>query len=321
MATTDEQTYSHIFIELNQHLHNRQPIKATFPIQDIYPVQFNEPKFLGSTDYINYIKLALKVDFGFNNNYFNKHTANYCAHQIIEQSLNEEQNDKLINVHYLYGHGFYHYLTEVLPNLIEINKPHDVYVKYCRFAESVARWFDISNNIIFDVDKNKYKLEITQPVIECGTPSPRKIQLLRSVAERKLTFSPSIGILIFRRETLRRILNIKATFEMVKELFPNMEWVIFDTMPIEKATELFSTAKVIFAPHGAGLTNTIFCPTGTLIYELMPMEKPNLCYYHISEILGHKHYIIPHETKENQQFAVNTARVSALIKESLNNGV
>lgn len=321
MATTDEQTYSHIFIHLNPHLHLKQTFVPSDPVTDVYSVKRAAPKFLGDDDAVQITKLLLQRDFNSTAAIFDDHSINYAAHQVIEKPLNNTKDASLINVYYPWGYGFYHLLTEVIPNVLEINKPHDIYLTHCSFGEAIIRWFDISNNLIYKVDKEDYKSEIVQPIVECGVPSLRKIQLLRAVAERKLTFSPSIGILIFRREALRRILNIKSTFEMLKELFPDMEWVIFDTMSIDKAAELFSRAKIIFAPHGAGLTNTIFCPTGTLIYELMPVEKPNLCYYHISEMLGHKHYIIPHETKTQQQFAVNTARVSKLIKESLNNEV
>ncbi len=320
MSTTNETTYSEIVAFLNPHLHtrNHHKPKPTDPVTGLYSVKRAAPVFLEDDDKIAITKFMLQRDFSFNDAIFSDHNLQYSAHQIIENKLRPNKEKSIINVFYAWGYGYYHFLTEVLPNILDINKPHDIFLNYCKFAEPILRWFNIQNNIIYEINKTDYKSEITQPIVECGLPSPYKLQLIRSVVETKLKLEPQIGILIFRREVLRRILNLKATFEMIKECFPNIEWVIFDILSFDKTVELFAKAKVILAPHGAGLTNSIFCPTGTLIYELMPIEKPNLCYYHLSEMIGHKHYMIPHHTNENQQFAVNTARVSKLIKESLN---
>ena len=320
MSATNEETYSDIFKYLNQHLYiSNNEILISDPVRDMYIVKHKAPVFLDDTSNLTTIsKFILQRDFDFNTTVFDDHELFYAKHQIIEKNLNPKKETSIINVFYPWGYGYYHFLTEVLPNILEINLSHDILLNYCTFAEPIIQWFDISNNLIYNVDKRQYKSELIQPIVECGVPSLRKIQLLRTVIERKLTLKSEIGILIFRREILRQILNLKGTFEMLKEVFPTIEWFIFDTMSIDKTADLFSKAKIIFAAHGAGLTNSIFSPTGTVIYELMPAEKPNLCYYHLSEMLGHKHYIIPHSTNVNQQFAVNTARVSKLIKESLN---
>lgn len=321
MSTTNETTYSEIISYLNPHLflRNQHKPKPSDPIKGLYSVKHSAPVFLEDDHKIAIAKFLMQREFSFNDAMFSDHELHYCEHQVIESPLNLTKETSIVNVYYAWGYGYYHFLTEVLPNILEINKPYDIYLNNCSFAENVLRWFNIPNNILNHIDKQNYKSEFIQPIVECGQPSPRKLQLVRAVAETKLTFEPQIGILIFRREVLRRILNLKATFEMVKECFPNIEWKIFDTLPFDQTTELFSKAKIIFAPHGAGLTNTIFAPKGTIIYELMPLERPNLCYYHISEMLGHKHHIILHDTNENQQFAVHTARVSELIKESLDN--
>jgi hypothetical protein len=134
---------------------------------------------------------------------------------------------------------------------------------------------------------------ITQEFIECGNPSPQKIQLLRSVIERKLSFEKKIGILIYRRENYRKILNHDEVLQMLKKKYSEIEWVVFDVLPIQETAMLFSKACVIVGPHGAGLTNMIFSPKGVTIIEFMPIDQPNICYWHLSEMLENNYTMIP----------------------------
>jgi capsular polysaccharide biosynthesis protein len=45
---------------------------------------------------------------------------------------------------------------------------------------------------------------------------------------------------------------------------------------------LFRNAKVIVAPHGAGLANLLFTPTRAQVFELLPEDYQNPCYYAIA---------------------------------------
>jgi capsular polysaccharide biosynthesis protein len=139
-------------------------------------------------------------------------------------------------------------------------------------------------------------MRIEAPFVECGNPSPYKLNLLREKVVTKVTFEKTHGILIHRQKN-RRILNESEVFNRMKELYPSLTWVIFDTLSVEDTATLFSKAAVIVAPHGAGLTNMIFSPKGTEIIECMPIEQPNACYWHMSEMMKNPYKMVPCHTE------------------------
>jgi hypothetical protein len=145
---------------------------------------------------------------------------------------------------------------------------------------------------------------LTQPYIECGNPSPEKIQCLRNEIEKRVTMNPEIGIFICRREYTRKILNPDYVIDMLKRVYPTLEWHVFDLLDVESTANLFSRAKIIVGPHGAGLTNMLFAPRNIHIVEFMDLQSPNVCYWHLSELLENKHFIIPCPTS-NTQFMID----------------
>ena len=41
---------------------------------------------------------------------------------------------------------------------------------------------------------------------------------------------------------------------------------------------LFGQANAVLGPHGAGLSNIVFCKAGTILYEMIPEHYPNFCF-------------------------------------------
>lgn len=60
-------------------------------------------------------------------------------------------------------------------------------------------------------------------------------------------------------------------------------------MSLSEQIDLFSNAKVILAPHGAGLVNMIYAPNGTLVTEITKAQGKTVpCYILMANQLGHK---------------------------------
>jgi capsular polysaccharide biosynthesis protein len=57
-------------------------------------------------------------------------------------------------------------------------------------------------------------------------------------------------------------------------------------MPFEEQIALFSRAKAIVAPHGSGLTNIIFCGSGTKVIELVSPNYIRHYYWAIAQQLN-----------------------------------
>jgi capsular polysaccharide biosynthesis protein len=95
-------------------------------------------------------------------------------------------------------------------------------------------------------------------------------------------------------------------------------------MPIAEQALLLSSAKVILAPHGAGLSNLVFCSPGTKVIEVFSPKYVNVCfwslsnqmnleyYYLIGEGQSPPEYVDPHQIKAD--ISVNINSLSNLMK-------
>jgi len=91
----------------------------------------------------------------------------------------------------------------------------------------------------------------------------------------------------------RRWLNEKQCLQLLDSL----DFKIIDpsNLSLSLQVELFSNAEIIIGPHGAGLTNIIFCNPGTKVMEIRAQEQCGeyssaTCYEELSAIFGIEHY-------------------------------
>lgn len=75
--------------------------------------------------------------------------------------------------------------------------------------------------------------------------------------------------------------------DALKEEFPSYDVVeFFGTGPIISQLQLFATASLIVAPHGAGLSNMVVSPLHTPVLEIGPPDC-TACYVHLAvKVIG-----------------------------------
>ena len=69
----------------------------------------------------------------------------------------------------------------------------------------------------------------------------------------------------------------------------NMPFEVFKDDPVPSFSEtvsMFARAKLVVAPHGAGLSKLFFSRAGTRVVEIVCNPKPNLCYRNFHTTLG-----------------------------------
>lgn len=292
---------------LNSHLHSVKETSGTMPA-GVYTLRRNPPNILRFQEET---KAILKNNFGFTDALFQTHEVHYPSH-IIRRTPHGFGRFSIIDAQTQWGNTYFHFLTEVLPSVLQIaNSSYPICCYYAPFIIPFFQWFGVQNNVIFEMPAYR-KESIDQPYIECGNPSLQKIQLVRTVIESKSKMNPSIGILMYRQEPTRKVLNQDETLMMLKTKYPDLEWVVFDKLSPEDTAALFSNAKIIVGPHGAGFTNMIFAPKGIHVVEFISMEAPNVCYWHMSEMIGNQHLMVPCHTKDTQ-FTIDTDEVSKLL--------
>jgi hypothetical protein len=229
----------------------------------------------------------------------------------------------------LWGYGYYHFILEQMPKILRIaavdpTMPIITYYKAVGcginmdFIPGVLAAFRIRNPIVSYTPGLMYAIEhpLDTTDILCGIPAPADVESLRShpaIAQLRSNTQPNIGIVIKRSRHLRSNVNHVAILAAMKQARPDLEWIEFDAMSFVNTVKLFSRAAVIVAPHGAGLANMVWAGNGTRVIEIGSHMVPNICYWHLSEVLGNKHTIILSDQSIYGEFTVDAAAVVAAL--------
>ena len=102
---------------------------------------------------------------------------------------------------------------------------------------------------------------------------PRKIFISRASAKR------------------RRLLNEDAVWSLIKPA--GFQRVQMEELTFEDQVALMRETAVLLAPHGAGLTNMVFCPPGTRVVEIADLGFPNPNFYALASAMGHRYWLLP----------------------------
>ena len=299
--------YIDTYGQLNPHLSTEK--QGTVVVAQTETVTRNPPTFLR---YAEETKTALQRIFKFSDTLFTRHEVTFPKHT-VETFKRDVYTGEEIQLHCYtkWGYGYYHFMTEVLPNILFLTKENTKATVFCpssSFAQPVLTFFGVKNPIVFAAPPRSNHI-CRQPYIECGNPSPEKIRLLVDALPQKTkwqehepeptSWQKPQGVIIFRKEPLRTVRNHAALVAMLEEVYPSVQWTTFTSATPEETAALFGRASIIVAPHGAGLTNMIFSRPGTPIYEFVPLDNPNVCYWHLAEMMGHVYKGIPCPTVSN----------------------
>jgi hypothetical protein len=99
-------------------------------------------------------------------------------------------------------------------------------------------------------------------------------------------------VYISRKDSaIRHITNEEALWVMLKNYDFNR--IILNELTFQEQVNLFMSAEVILAPHGAGLINLAFCNKGTKVLEIFASGYVKATYYDIAQKMGlNYHFMI-----------------------------
>ncbi len=107
-----------------------------------------------------------------------------------------------------------------------------------------------------------------------------------------------------------------------RELQAALERLGFTTLLLEhldvaEQINAFAAATIIVAPHGAGLTNLLFCNEGTSILELRPDYHDNDGYARLSETLALDYHLVRGRSTNGDgwSWAVEVEKILEFVKE------
>ncbi|NER07336.1 MAG: glycosyltransferase family 61 protein, partial [Okeania sp. SIO3C4] len=75
--------------------------------------------------------------------------------------------------------------------------------------------------------------------------------------------------------------------------------ITLESLTVAEQAALMSKVKVIVAPHGAGLTNLVFCNSESKVIEIFSPKYINSIYWKISSFYHLSHYYLIGENFEN----------------------
>jgi len=96
----------------------------------------------------------------------------------------------------------------------------------------------------------------------------------------------------------RRLVNEE---EVVRALGPDIEPVALETLSVREQASLFSEASLVVAPHGAGLTNLLFCERPAAVVELVHADTPPDTFRRLAGLLDHPYIAVGCEPEKHPQ--------------------
>ncbi len=123
---------------------------------------------------------------------------------------------------------------------------------------------------------------------------PRLLRPVRAAFAQGAQAPAAARVFISRaRASGRKLLNEDTLWPELERR--GFERVFMEELDFAAQVRLMQRTAVIAAPHGAGLTNMIFCPEGADIIELADPGYPNPNFYALACAMGHRFWLLAAE--------------------------
>lgn len=120
---------------------------------------------------------------------------------------------------------------------------------------------------------------------------PELLNLVRDAFVPTPHTAPWRRIYVSRGYAARRRLENEAEIWPLLQSF-GFERVFMERLGLAEQIELMKETKWLCAPHGAGLTNMIFCNRGTQVVEIADLSFPNPNFYALASAMEHGYWLV-----------------------------
>lgn len=203
--------------------------------------------------------------------------------------------------------GYYHWIIDVAPKLVllQSNFGRDLGGwKLCyprtdsAYERETLELLGIPESAV--IDTRKYRAITAERVALTTLPGWYQIQpaanLLRSTLIGSTAERSNLRIYLARRGR-RKCTNESEIFKILSE--KGFTFIADESRSLEAQIKLFQNAEVIVAPHGAALTNILWCESGAIIIELFGENYQPPYYRNLSKFRSLAYYsICPSETDQ-----------------------
>jgi hypothetical protein len=183
--------------------------------------------------------------------------------------------------------GFFHFMFESLPAAMASFEKYPK-AKFLVANNSPVYVLDFAR-LLLDEDPIKIDgaVRVSKLIVSGKTPYSGFVQRaelnrIKTFFEKRCTNEKSeLKIYISRIKDKRRCLENET--ELEKQLISiGFQSFLLQEMAVIDQIKLFQRAKLVIAPHGAGLSNLIWCNAGVRVIEIFPFKPRNDCYARLS---------------------------------------
>jgi len=187
--------------------------------------------------------------------------------------------------------AFYHWVFEVLPRLHLVERAgysaHPIYVESTfPFQKESLELMGITPDKMLNA-KHYAAVRAPQLIIPSIPliPTEWSCGYLREKILPTLTKKPPLRLYVSRNDaSRRRILNEGEIFALLQK--HGFQKVQLSRLSFKEQAELFYSAEVVVAPHGAGLSHLVFCAPKTPVLEIFSPAYFHPCYWHVCDRIG-----------------------------------
>ncbi len=221
-----------------------------------------------------------------------------------------QENEETVAVLTGFG-GYYHWMFDILPRL-ELLERAGVKVDRYILTESL-RDYQIETLDILGIPhdmtitsqdlyiKAKNLIYPSFPGEVCSMPYASCSFLRNTFLPQKECGTKYERIYITREMAGgRRVKNEKQVTHLLQSL--GFKKLALESISIREKAALFSEAKVVIGPHGAGFTNLVFCNPGTIAIEFFSPNYVNVCYWALSNQLDLEYYYLSSGGPQSSDF-------------------
>lgn len=193
-------------------------------------------------------------------------------------------------------HNHSHWLTAHLPKLLllrELGRLDEVILPAERTAamDGSLRLIGLDPERFLQIDLSRPIQVDELTVLSTDRFRPELLRLVQDACGPGSDLQPWRRVYISRdRASRRRLRNEEELWPLLEA--NGFERVHMEELSFEAQVGLMRETSVLVAPHGAGLTNMVFCAPGTRIVEIADLSFPNPNFYALSSALGHQYRLV-----------------------------
>ncbi len=221
---------------------------------------------------------------------------------------------------------YYHWMMDILPriNFLKISGLFDTIDKFVinyqgtGFQKETLLRAGIDLKKIIPANDHWGTYLLARELIIPSLPSPNDAPSLEACLYLRKLYAAEIEDtgqnekIYIQRLNGRKVVNEDELLPWLKA--EGFEIVNAERLTVTEQASLFAGAKVVMGPHGAGLTNIVFCKPGTVVIDLFAPEWINPCYWIIAENIGLRYGYLIGEQISNKKETPKGANIYLDIK-------